>query len=87
LAPKAEGAEAVLGAVAGQPVRFVVLFSSVASALPALAVGQSDYAMANTHLDDLARRGAAVPVVSVQWPSWDGIGMGAAGTGPAYRAA
>ncbi|MEU3190965.1 SDR family NAD(P)-dependent oxidoreductase [Streptomyces sp. NPDC006992] len=87
LAPKAEGAEAVLDAVAGQPVRFVVLFSSVASALPALAVGQSDYAMANTHLDDLARRGAAVPVVSVQWPSWDGVGMGAAGTGPAYWAA
>ncbi|MEV4315702.1 amino acid adenylation domain-containing protein [Actinocrispum sp. NPDC049592] len=85
LAPKVDGAEALLRAVAGHPVRFVVLFSSVASALPALAVGQSDYAMANTHLDHLAVKSPRV--VSVQWPSWAGIGMGAAGTGPAYRAA
>ncbi|EID52295.1 beta-ketoacyl synthase N-terminal-like domain-containing protein, partial [Saccharomonospora xinjiangensis] len=91
LAPKVDGAEALLRAVenvaSDHPVRFVVLFSSVASALPALAVGQSDYAMANSHLDHLARRPSATWVVSVRWPSWDGIGMGAAGTGPAYQAA
>jgi polyketide synthase PksJ len=87
LAPKVDGAEALLRAVAAHPVRFVVLFSSVASALPALAVGQSDYAMANTHLDHLAGRRGGTPVISVRWPSWEGIGMGAAGTGPAYRAA
>ncbi|MCP2251336.1 amino acid adenylation domain-containing protein [Prauserella aidingensis] len=87
LAPKTDGAEILLRAVAGQPVRFAVLFSSVASVLPALAVGQSDYAMANTHLDRLACAPRPFPVVSVQWPSWDGLGMGAAGTGPAYTAA
>ncbi|MER5705089.1 amino acid adenylation domain-containing protein [Micromonospora sp. NPDC002296] len=87
LAPKVGGTEALLRAVAGHPVRFVVLFSSVAAVLPTLAVGQSDYTMANTYLDQLAGRSGDVPVVSVQWPSWDGIGMGAAGTGPAYRAA
>ncbi|HWH02031.1 MAG TPA: beta-ketoacyl synthase N-terminal-like domain-containing protein, partial [Pilimelia sp.] len=87
LAPKVDGAEALLRALTGHPVRFVVLFSSVASALPALAVGQSDYAMANTHLDHLAGRCGDTPVVSIRWPSWDGLGMGSAGTGPAYRAA
>ena len=87
LSPKVDGTEALLRAVAAHPVRFVVLFSSVASALPALAVGQSDYAMANTHLDHVAGRPGTTRVVSVRWPSWQGIGMGAAGTGPAYRAA
>ncbi|MEU5582777.1 amino acid adenylation domain-containing protein [Streptomyces huasconensis] len=87
LAPKTAGADALLDALAGDPLRFCVLFSSVASMVPAAAVGQSDYAMANAHLDAVARRAPhGLPVLSVAWPSWRGVGMGGERPGPGYRA-
>ncbi|WP_277682201.1 non-ribosomal peptide synthetase, partial [Saccharomonospora azurea] len=85
LRPKVEGLDALLSAVEGRALRFAVLFSSVASAVPTLAAGQLDYAMANAHLDYAAQsRAHAVPLVSVQWPSWKDTGMGEV-RGAAFR--
>ncbi|MFE3654652.1 SDR family NAD(P)-dependent oxidoreductase, partial [Streptomyces sp. NPDC059152] len=87
LAPKVAGLDALVDALAGDPLRFCVLFSSVASMVPAAAVGQSDYAMANAHLDAVARRAPhGLPLVSVAWPSWRGVGMGSERPGPGYQA-
>ncbi|MET9831652.1 amino acid adenylation domain-containing protein [Streptomyces sp. NPDC006385] len=87
LAPKTAGVDALVDAVADDPLRFFVLFSSVASLVPAAAVGQSDYAMANAHLDAVARRRPhGLPLVSVAWPSWRGVGMGTERPGPGYQA-
>ncbi|MFJ2773105.1 amino acid adenylation domain-containing protein [Streptomyces sp. NPDC087300] len=87
LAPKTAGLDALVEALAEDPLRFCVLFSSVASMVPAAAVGQSDYAMANAHLDAVARRAPhGLPLVSVAWPSWRGVGMGSERPGPGYQA-
>lgn len=57
--------------------RFAVLFSSVSGVIPALGVGQSDYAMGNAFLDHLAQAYAGeLPVTSIQWPSWQESGFG-----------
>jgi acyl transferase domain-containing protein/acyl carrier protein/SAM-dependent methyltransferase/FMN-dependent NADH-azoreductase len=80
--PKVAGLETIWHALREQPLQFAVLFSSVTAAVPALAVGQSDYAMANAYLDAFARHcprrtAAGKPVViSVQWPNWKESGMG-----------
>ncbi len=70
------------------PLRFVLLLSSVAAAVPRLAVGQSEYAMANAYLDfKIAAAGFGPKVAhcaSIQWPSWKDTGMGAASSA-AYR--
>lgn len=60
-----------------EPLQFFMLFSSVSSIVPALASGQSDYAMANAYMDYAAQawRGE-IPVVSVQWPNWKETGIG-----------
>ncbi|MFD0723275.1 SDR family NAD(P)-dependent oxidoreductase [Streptomyces globosus] len=90
LEPKTAGLRAVLDACAGDALRFVVLYSSVAGGVPALAVGLSDYALANSVLDRVAEYrtatgGDGAPVVrSVQWPSWRAAGMPEVDT-PAYR--
>lgn len=77
LQPKTAGLATVVDALAGAPVKRIVLFSSVAAAIPALGAGQADYATANAWLDYFARAYArALPVVSVQWPNWRGAGMG-----------
>ncbi|BCK68539.1 hypothetical protein Srufu_024920 [Streptomyces libani subsp. rufus] len=87
LAPKMAGLDALVDSLAADPLRFCVLFSSVASMVPAAAVGQSDYAMANAHLDAVARRAPhGLPLVSVAWPSWRGVGMGSERPGPGYQA-
>ncbi|MEV4738947.1 SDR family NAD(P)-dependent oxidoreductase [Streptomyces sp. NPDC049555] len=88
LEPKTAGLQALLEACADDPLRFVVLYSSVAGQVPALAVGMSDYALANSVLDRVAEHRAATggPVVvkSLQWPSWRSAGMPEVDT-PAYR--
>ncbi|QZZ32132.1 non-ribosomal peptide synthetase [Streptomyces sp. ST1015] len=83
--PKVAGLDALVAAFAGHPLRFFAICSSVAAAVPSAAVGQSDYAMANAYQDYLAAaRPHGLPLLSVQWPSWSGVGMGDENPGPAY---
>ncbi|MEH2062924.1 MAG: SDR family NAD(P)-dependent oxidoreductase [Nostoc sp.] len=77
LEPKVAGLRSLLAQCKQQPLKFAVLFSSVSATIPSLASGQSDYAMANTYMDYLAEATDDV-VVSIQWPSWQETGMGAA---------
>ncbi|MTJ83778.1 MAG: KR domain-containing protein, partial [Telmatospirillum sp.] len=87
LAPKTGGLDALLDALEADRPTFVVLFSSVAAAVPALAVGQCDYAMANAAMDYVAARGrGGLPLISIQWPGWS-LGMGRSRPGPVYDAA
>ncbi|MFD9789952.1 SDR family NAD(P)-dependent oxidoreductase [Streptomyces sp. NPDC059070] len=77
VSPKTEGTRNLLAALDAAALRFVVLFSSVSAALPALGAGQSDYAMGNAFLDYFAQAHAhALPITSVQWPSWRESGFG-----------
>ncbi|WP_313916890.1 SDR family NAD(P)-dependent oxidoreductase [Tahibacter sp.] len=79
LAPKVVGLETLLRCLRGSSsLRFCVLFSSISALVPDLASGQADYAMANAYMDHVARREQAgdLPVVSVQWGSWNESGMG-----------
>lgn len=75
LEPKLAGVRALLDACANDPLEQICFFSSVAahSGNP----GQSDYAAANSVLDQLAveeqaRRGSACHVVSIAWGPWAG---------------
>ncbi|MER6142061.1 amino acid adenylation domain-containing protein [Streptomyces sparsogenes] len=86
LGPKIFGLDALVECFRDEPLSLFVLYSSVAAAVPALAVGQSDYAMANAYLDAVAEaRPYGLPLVSVEWPSWKDTGMGEARSA-AYQA-
>jgi acyl transferase domain-containing protein/NADPH:quinone reductase-like Zn-dependent oxidoreductase/acyl carrier protein/SAM-dependent methyltransferase len=78
LEPKVSGLNNIVNLVGSEPtVRFIVLFSSVAGALPSLGVGMSDYAMANAYMDYLAQSyQGRLPIISIQWPNWAETGMG-----------
>jgi acyl transferase domain-containing protein/NADP-dependent 3-hydroxy acid dehydrogenase YdfG len=83
-ATKVDGLRAVLEATQKDPLRFLCLFSSIAS--KAGNAGQVDYSMANEVLNAVAsaearRRGGSCRVLSVSWGPWDG-GM----VGPSLRA-
>ena len=72
---KVAGLRALLEATASDPLRALVLFSSVAAR--AGNAGQSDYAMANAVLDavasaEAARRGPSCLVRSLAWGPWAG---------------
>ena len=83
--PKGEGLLTLLRVLDGQTPDFVVLFSSISSAVPELAVGLSDYASANAFLDAVAaHRNARTRFLAIGWGSWSGAGMGEVMT-PRYR--
>jgi acyl transferase domain-containing protein len=72
---KVLGLRALLSATEGDPLRAIILFSSVAAR--AGNVGQCDYAMANEILNKVAiterrRRGGACTVKSIGWGPWEG---------------
>jgi acyl transferase domain-containing protein/acyl carrier protein len=77
LAPKVAGLDRLIACFRDEQLRFFLLFSSVAAAVPALATGLSDYALANAYMDYVAEaRVHGLPLVSLQWPSWKQGGMG-----------
>jgi polyketide synthase PksN len=86
--PKMNGLVAFHQALAQEPLRFFILFSSISSIVPTLAVGQIDYAMANAYMDYYATYQVSqgkTYLKSVQWPAWGETGMAAGGMNtPAY---
>ncbi|ABQ27262.1 SDR family NAD(P)-dependent oxidoreductase [Geotalea uraniireducens] len=75
-APKIKGVVHLHQALRKEKLKFSILFSSVSSILPALSVGQSDYAMANSYMDYFAMsRTGEGNIKSVQWPAWREAGM------------
>jgi NAD(P)-dependent dehydrogenase (short-subunit alcohol dehydrogenase family) len=74
LATKVGGLQALLDATAGDPIRTLCLFSSVAAR--AGNAGQSDYAMANEILNKVAaaeaKRRPGCVVSSLNWGPWEG---------------
>ncbi|MFZ1987260.1 MAG: SDR family NAD(P)-dependent oxidoreductase [Desulfatitalea sp.] len=73
-ATKIDGLHALLAAMQGDDLRYLVLFSSISARMGNL--GQADYAMANEALNKIAaQQSHARPrckVVSINWGPWDG---------------
>jgi acyl transferase domain-containing protein/NAD(P)-dependent dehydrogenase (short-subunit alcohol dehydrogenase family) len=73
-ATKVDGFEALTAALDGDPLKYVVVFSSVAARTG--NVGQADYAMANEALNkkaqQLARVRTGCRVAAINWGPWDG---------------
>ncbi|QSQ25573.1 KR domain-containing protein [Pyxidicoccus parkwayensis] len=89
LEPKLEGTHVLTDLLEDERPDFFVLFSSVSAVLPGLAVGLSDYALANSFLDRFAEyqhhRGRTW-FRSFNWPSFRDTGFGETTT-DAYRSA
>ncbi len=87
--PKMIGLTNLHQALSDEPLKFFLLFSSVANGIPYLGAGQSDYAMANAYMDFYANYQAGqgqVGIQSIQWPAWKETGMVAGGIDtPAYE--
>lgn len=75
MAPKVRGLETLLRVLDREALRGVVLFSSVAGLFG--NHGQADYAAANGYLEGRSLEG--VPVTSLAWPPWAGVGMASRG--------
>lgn len=76
-APKVLGGWNLHQATLEKKLDFFVLFSSIASVIGSL--GQSNYASANTFLDELShfRQKKGLPSLSISWGPWAEIGMAA----------
>ncbi|MFH2218061.1 MAG: SDR family oxidoreductase [Pseudomonadota bacterium] len=72
--PKVEGLRVLLEATRPDPLKYLVLFSSVTARIG--NIGQADYAMANEVLNKIAQQEATARpdcrVVSINWGPWDG---------------
>lgn len=78
LRPKVQGTRALLAALDGIPLDFVVMFSSLSSVVG--LAGQIDYAAANAFLDAVARHKHTLDgtrVVAIDWGMWEEVGMAA----------
>lgn len=79
LEPKVDGLDTLAELTAGDPLEFVVAFSSVCAAVPTVAVGVSEYAAANGYLDYAVAhriRAGQTCYRSVNWPQWTQTGGG-----------
>lgn len=72
IGPKVAGLHHLLDRIDGRSLDFLLLYSSIASLLP--AYGQASYAAVNAYLDGFAERlrHDGVPVVSLGWGPWTG---------------
>lgn len=78
LQPKVPGTLVLADLLAGKQVDFLVLCSSLSSVVG--GVGHVDYCAANAFLDTFAqarRHDRSLPIVSINWNAWRGIGMAA----------
>ncbi|HZF12188.1 MAG TPA: amino acid adenylation domain-containing protein, partial [Thermoanaerobaculia bacterium] len=76
LAPKVAGTLLLAELLAADPPDFLVLCSSLNALVG--GPGQFDYAAANAFLDAFAQSSqGALPVVSINWDAWRGVGMAA----------
>ena len=75
--PKVQGAWNLHELTLEQPLDFFVLFSSATALMG--APGQANYAAANAYLDGLAayRQSLGLVGLSINWGSWDEVGMAA----------
>lgn len=73
--PKIQGSMVLSKVLEGLPLDFLVFCSSINAVLS--AVGQADYCAANAFLDAFAHylRATGVPAVSVNWDTWQEVGM------------
>lgn len=77
LNPKVDGLDLLCRCLKNEPLKFMLLFSSVSAIIPSLGAGQADYAMANSFMDYFAQAQSSVmPITSIQWPNWKQAGMG-----------
>ncbi|MDE1462572.1 beta-ketoacyl synthase N-terminal-like domain-containing protein [Spartinivicinus poritis] len=85
--PKIKGLAVLHEVLKDEPLKYFVLFSSVSATIPTLAVGHSDYALANAYMDYFAQyqQGQGYSFYqSIQWPNWKQTGMGEV-TNPVYQ--
>lgn len=75
LAPKVSGTQNLCNLLDAREPEFLVLFSSINSILA--PAGQVAYSAANAFMDAMAvsSRSRTYPVMSINWPGWQGIGM------------
>ena len=75
LAPKVAGLPVLAEALAGQPLDFIALCSSVSAMLG--GIGMAHYSASNHFLDAWAssRAGDGPPVISINWDLWADVGM------------
>lgn len=76
--PKIKGLLMLHKALENNPLEFFILFSSISSNSPQMAIGKSDYAMANAYMDFYATyqnvQGNTC-FKAIQWPVWGETGM------------
>lgn len=81
MAPKVDGLKSLLRVFDGRSLDFMALFSSLSAELGDF--GQADYSAANAYMDSAADAFGTdhIPIVSINWDTWLGIGMSGKGVG------
>ncbi len=78
LEPKIDGLVNLFEVVKDRNPQCFVVFSSISAMLPSLAVGASDYALANSYMDYFVEYQNAKGYTfmkSINWPRWNDVGM------------
>ncbi len=73
LGPKVQGADNIIAALAAAPPTWIALCSSITSATG--AIGQVAYCAANAYLDAVVDAHPELPLISIQWDTWQSVGM------------